>query len=240
MNSVRKCLISVIIPVYNGQKYLVDALVGVQRQTLPPDEIIMVDDGSTDDSWNLMKSLADDKLKVLRQTHAGAAASRNLGIENSRGELIAFLDCDDLWEPEKLELQFNFLQQNPEVEVVSTQFREFYSSDISAAVKAQTKYKPGVLSGLSNSNIMVKRDVFIRIGLYDPRWQTGELMDWWSRAREGGILKAEIDRVLVSRRLHDNNLGRHAARNRKDYLGILKASIDRRRTGELARKIDEP
>ena len=225
----KKNLLSVIIPVFNGQKYLTAALASVQRQTLPPDEIIIVDDGSTDNSWKLMESLADDKIIIRHQEQAGAASARNCGIETARGELIAFLDCDDLWEPQKLELQVNFLQKKPEVGVVSTRFREFFSPDISAPVKDKTQYKDGILSGLTNSNILVQREVFNRIGLYNPDWRTGELMDWWSRAQESGIVKAEINQIMVSRRIHDNNLGRHAARERSDYFGIIKAALDRRR-----------
>lgn len=224
-----RCRISVIIPVFNGRNHLSEALTGVQRQTLFPDEIILVDDGSTDDSWEFMCSLVGENIQVLRQVHAGAAAARNLGIETSHGELIAFLDCDDLWAPKKLEHQVNFLNLNSEVGVVYTWFREFFSPDISAEVKAQTRLKPGVLSGLSGSNILVRREVFERVGFFNPRWQTGELMDWWSRAQDHGIVKGEINRVLVRRRLHDYNLSRYAVRERKDYLGIIKASLDRRR-----------
>jgi len=229
MDSIKRCRLSVIIPVFNGRNFLVDALAGVQQQTLLPDEIIVIDDGSTDDSWALMESLVDDRIKILRQVHTGAAAARNLGIENSCGELLAFMDCDDLWEPEKLKLQVNLLQQKPEVGIVSTWFREFFCSNISNRVKSRTQLKPGILKGLINSNIMVRRRVFNRVGLYNSRWQTGELMDWWLRAQERGIIKEEVKQVLVTRRLHDNNLSRQVARDGRDYLVILKSSIERRR-----------
>ena len=225
----KACRVSVIIPVFNGLNFLGEALASVRRQTLPPDEIILVDDGSTDGSWALLRSLAGGNIHIAQQTNAGAASARNLGIKKSSGGLVAFLDCDDLWEPEKLELQVDLLNHNPGVEVVSTQFVEFFSSDISPLVKTRTQLKPGVLSGLINSTILIRREVFEKVGVFNPQWRTGELIDWWSRAQEQGIEKEEISRVLVRRRVHDHNLSRRVAQDSKDYLRILKASLDRRR-----------
>ena len=221
--------VSVIVPVFNGRRYLEEALASVQRQTLSPDEIILVDDGSTDGSWELMCSLSGGKIHVAQQVNSGPAAARNLGFEKSTGNLIAFLDCDDLWEPEKLELQVDLSRSHPSAGVFYTAFSEFFSPDISPLVKQQTRLKSGLLSGLVGSTIMVRREVFEKVGVFDSQWRTGELIDWWSRAREKNIEKKEIDRVLVWRRIHDNNLGRSAARDRRDYLGIIKASLDRRK-----------
>ena len=221
--------LSVIIPVFNGCCYLEEALASVQRQTLSPDEIILVDDGSTDGSWELMCSLSGGNIHVAQQVNSGPAAARNLGLEKSTGELIAFLDCDDLWEPEKLELQVDLSYSHPSAGVFYTGFSEFFSPDISPLVKRQTRLKSGVLSGLVNSTILIRREVFEKVGVFDSRWRTGELIDWWSRAREKNIEKKGIDRVLAWRRIHDSNLGRKAARDRKDYLGIIKASLDRRK-----------
>ncbi len=229
MEKSKTSRLSVIIPVFNGCCYLEEALASVQRQTLSPDEIILVDDGSTDDSWELMRSLSGGKIHVAQQANSGPAAARNLGLEKSTGELIAFLDCDDFWELEKLELQVDLSYSHPSAGVFYTGFSEFFSPDISPLVKRQTRLKSGVLSGLVNSTILIRRDVFEKVGVFDSRWRTGELIDWWSRAREKNIEKKGIDRVLAWRRVHDSNLGRKAARDRKDYLGIIKASLDRRK-----------
>jgi glycosyltransferase involved in cell wall biosynthesis len=89
-------MISVIVPVYNGAKFIAAAIRSVLRQTLPPDEVIIVDDGSTDQSGDIAAGF-EPKLRVLRQMHRGGAAALNAGIAVSRGELLAFLDADDLW-----------------------------------------------------------------------------------------------------------------------------------------------
>ena len=140
-----------------------------------------------------------------------------------------YKDLVKFFQPSMKLLQPSYHKKAGHPLIFSTQFKEFYSPDISTEVKARTRMKPGILSGLSNSNIMVRREVFAKIGVYNPLWQTGELMEWWSRAQEHDIVREEINQVLAWRRLHDNNLSRNAAQEHKDYLGIIKASLDRRR-----------
>ena len=222
-------LVSVVIPVFNGLRYLPEALQSIRRQTRPADEIILVDDGSTDGSGAYIDSLDDKNIVVCHQENAGQAAARNAGIEKSRGDFIALLDCDDLWEPEKLELQLAKFAANPKIDIVTCRFIEFYSPDLAPEIKAATRLTPGVLTGPNCSNLLVKRQVLQNLAAFDPALRTGELIDWWARVTEAGVVTAEIDLVLTRRRIHDRNLGRQAARDRGDYLHIVKNLIQRRR-----------
>ena len=101
-------LVSVVVPVYNGGRFLVEALTSILNQTYTNWECIVVDDGSLDDSFEIALSFVrryPDKFKVLTQVNSGQAKTRNLGIENASGDFIAFLDCDDIWHRNKLEIQ---------------------------------------------------------------------------------------------------------------------------------------
>src|SRR5213078_156464 len=106
-------LVSVIIPVYNGARYLRAALESVFAQTYRPIEVIVVDDGSGDDSGVIAQSFPD--VHFIHQENQGVAAARNHGFDAARGEFIAFLDQDDLWTPEKLKVQVNYLLNHPDV-----------------------------------------------------------------------------------------------------------------------------
>jgi glycosyltransferase involved in cell wall biosynthesis len=239
MNDIVKKSISVVIPVYNGRKYLPEALESVCKQTLPATEIIIVNDGSTDGTAEYIDGLADERIIVLhRKRNSGQAAARNLGIEKSQGEYIALLDCDDLWEEEKLELQTaTMISEN--ADIVTTCFNEFFSPDISPETRSTTRLKEGPLTGPNNSNLLVRREVFHKTGLFNPAWRTGELLDWWSRVVEQKITHVEIDRILVRRRVHDHNLGRTAARDRKDYLAIVRQAMARKRAATGAKPTED-
>jgi len=122
-------LVSVIIPVYNGGRYLRAALESVFAQTYRPFEVIVVDDGSADDSGVIAQSFPE--VRYIYQTNQGVAAARNNGLEAARGEYFAFLDQDDLWAPEKLKLQVEYLLSHPEVGYTLTQQQFFLDPIVS-------------------------------------------------------------------------------------------------------------
>lgn len=116
-------LVSVILPTYNRAKYIVDAIESVLNQTYPDIELIIVDDGSTDDTRQVVAPfLADRRVRYVEQKNAGAASARNRGIRMSAGRFVAFIDSDDIWEKNKLEIQLSVLKQQPEVALVCSDF----------------------------------------------------------------------------------------------------------------------
>lgn len=218
--------ISVVIPVYNGGRYLTETLQSVRHQTLQPEEIIVVDDGSTDDTPEILSAQPD--IRVLRQENRGAGAARNRGIQCARGELIAFIDADDIWLPRKLETQARELEAHPEVDYVLCAIQEFHSPDMPEELRNKIPIRETVKPAALPSTALLRASCFPKVGLFDPRWRTGEFMDWTLRAGEQNIQSILLDTPLVQRRIHGANLGRQAAVS-TDYHRIIKAALDRKR-----------
>jgi len=202
--------ISVIIPAYNAARHLSDAIASVRAQTLPAAEIIVVDDGSTDDTATIA---ANDNVRLIRQDNGGAAKARNTGVREAAGNQIAFLDADDVWRPEKLAQQWRLLSASP--------FPELVFGDVE---QDGTR-----MAGIHAGAMLARRSAFQRAGYFDESLRTGEFLDWYSRAREAGISTAETGTVVFERRIHGANTMLTAKDPTRDYLRILKASLDRRR-----------
>src|SRR5919112_2696990 len=120
-------LVSVIVPVYNGERYLAAALQSIFEQDYRPFEVIVVDDGSVDDTAKIARSF--QQIHYIYQSNQGAAAARNAGVATAQGELIAFLDADDVWVPNKLSVQADYLFRHPEVGYVVARGRHFLESE---------------------------------------------------------------------------------------------------------------
>src|SRR5439155_16624014 len=124
-----KPLISCIIPVFNGEKYLAEALDSIRAQTYRPIEIIVVDDGSTDGTRELVASYGD-QVRYLWQPNSGPATDRNQGLSAASGEFVAFLDADDLWHPEKLERQMARFDARPDLDVCVAHVQNFWIPEL--------------------------------------------------------------------------------------------------------------
>lgn len=185
-----KPAISVIIPTHNRAELLKRAICSVLDQRLACDQLIVVDDGSTDDTQKMLHDLArkESRLEVLRQDQRGVASARNRGLEASRGELIAFLDSDDCWLPDKLRMQAAAMQAQPEYCISHT--REiWYRRDV--RVNQKKKYDPphgDVFSAslpmcvIGMSTIMARPQFFARHGLFDEQFPCCEDYELWLRA----------------------------------------------------------
>ena len=133
-------LVSVIIPAFNPGRFIVEALESVDAQQYPNIEIIVVDDASTDETPNILESMSDH-VRHIRQDRAGASVARNRGILASAGEYVAFLDADDIWHPEKLEIQYVFMRDNPDVVLSGHPCPVFKNSFLEIPSSAETKIK---------------------------------------------------------------------------------------------------
>jgi glycosyltransferase involved in cell wall biosynthesis len=228
MSREEKPLISVMIGVYNGADYLGEAIDSVLAQTYRPFELIVVDDGSEDDTPRVAKGY-EDALRYVRQENGGMAAARNRAVEEARGSYFAFLDADDRFPPEKLERQLAVFEADPELDVVFGHVTEFLSPDLDDEARARLR-EPVHDEPWPTPNLMlVKRQAFERVGLFSTDLKVGIGVDWFARATEVG-LKSAVPRVIVlERRLHASNNGIRQFRSRPQYLHVLKASLDRRR-----------
>lgn len=220
--------ITAIIPVHNGERYLAETIRSVLDQTLPPDEIVVVDDGSTDVSAALAQSFGAPVL-LLSQANLGPAAARNLGVQHARGDLLAFLDADDLWLPNKLTRQAQVLQDNPTCEAVFGRMENFISPDLDGSQAARLAKNTAQSGEFSSGALLIRRAAFLRVGWFDVRLRHGDFIDWWARAGQLSLVYAVLPDLVLRRRLHDDNLTRREPEGRRDYLALLRQHVSRQR-----------
>ena len=201
--------ISCVVPVWNGETYLQTALDSIFAQSLPPDEVIVVDDGSTDGSAAVALRNAARGVRLIRKARGGSATARNLGIAEATGDLIAFLDADDLWLETKLERQMAALAAEPAAGCCFTLIDSFVEPGSDACM-------PEVLNGdrvgRIASTFLGRRDAIGRIGPMDETMRIRAEVEWFARFDDAGIPIAIVHERLAHRRLHDRNISRlHSA-----------------------------
>jgi len=210
-------LVSVIIPVFNGERFLREAVQSVLDQQYARVEIIVVDDGSTDNTAGVARGLP---VRYLSQANQGPAAARNRGIEQATGSLIAFADADDLWPAGKLESQLPYLTNDPKIEIVLGRIQQVH---LSAQEFGETAFSVNLGSAV------IRKSVFDRVGLFDETMRYSEDVDWFMRARESGAAIVTIDAVTLLYRQHEQNMTRGKSTAELNVLKALKKSLDRRR-----------
>lgn len=230
-------LVSVIIPVYNGDRFLADALRSVVGQSYRPIEVIVVDDGSTDASVSVASSF--EEVILIRQANQGVSSARNAGIDRAGGEFVAFLDADDIWMTEKLSLQVERIRQDPRVDWALCHHTYFVHDGMAVPGWFRREEIETPEPSLIPSAWLLKRDLFDRIGRFDCQYEVGEDADWLIRARDAGVPFAVLPDVLVRKRFHDSNLTGRVREGREATLRILRASVQRKRMAPGARSDGE-
>lgn len=225
-------LISVIIPVFNGGKYISEALESVLAQTHENIEIVIVDDGSTDNTSQIAQEFMahNSSMKYVYQENQGLAASRNKGISLSKGDFIAFIDADDIWVEDKLETQIKILLKNPSIEMVSGKVKQFISPEIPVEKHDEYHFVQDEIQSNLIGVALIRKSAFDKYGLFDPTLRIGQDMQWVLQAKEKELKIEPIPKLVYYRRLHPDNLGRSRSdENYKTRLKILKQAIDQRR-----------
>jgi glycosyltransferase involved in cell wall biosynthesis len=221
-------LISCIVPVFNGERYLGEALESILNQTYRPIEVIVVDDGSAD-ATPVVIGRYGDRIRSFRQENAGPAAARNKALSEARADFIAFLDADDLWHPEKLERQFARFCAQANLDLCLTRVQNFWGPELE---KEKAHYRnhrfAQPLPGYTTQALLARRIIFDRIGTFNTTLRACDDTDWFLRAIEQGSVIEMLPEVLVQRRLHSKNLSRTALAY--DAIAhVLKTSLERRR-----------
>lgn len=219
--------ISVIIPVFNGERFIAEAIQSVLDQDYDPLEILVIDDGSTDGTKKVVE-LFNGKITLISQANQGVAAARNAGLQRATGELITFLDSDDIWVNTKLKLQTRILNENPDVDVVfgmllHTDFLSF--DELKLIMPGKEK---GVLA-ISMGSSVIRKCVFDKTGLFDEEMMLGEDIDWFTRMRETGTKVFVHKEIVQFYRSNSYSLTSDKARNQLYMLKAYKKSLDRRR-----------
>lgn len=220
-------LVSIIIPVYNYEKYVAEAIQSAVDQSFPEKEIIVVDDGSSDASGEIAQSFGD-AITYIRQDRGGNGAARNLGVSRSEGDYLSFLDADDRWHPTKIAQEVGLLESNPQLDGVRSLVHEFVSPELDEEERRSIRSTHDVIPGLLHYGTM-RRATFDRIGGFTTDLQLAVGVDFSARWADLGLQSQLVEEVLVERRLHTgNNWSREATRH-SDLAMAVKASLERRR-----------
>lgn len=219
-------LVSVVIPVHNGEKFIKEALENVRGQNYPATEIIIINDGSTDKSDEIIRNLKTD-VRYFYRGNAGPSAARNEGIKDASGKYIAFLDVDDLWPENNLSLLVQELETNKNVDVVrgyAQLFRDLENGNKEYLGNPEESYEYYIGAGL------YRAEVFSKVGLFDTGLIFGEDTDWYNRAREEHVSIKWLDEVTLFVRRHGENMTEGKTIVELNRLKTIKRAIDRKRT----------
>lgn len=213
--------ISVILPTYNYGKYLSTSLDSILNQTHQDIELIIVDDGSTDDTQQVASNYQDrfpNKVYYFYQTNQGPAAARNYGINQASGKFIAFLDSDDVWVSNKLEKQLALFKQNPDMGIVFCDLTKKYKEKISKekCFLKEKGYYPYIYGNdiftnlishmfIFTSTVMIKKEVIQTIGMFNEQYHVGEDWDLWLRILNK-YNAGFVPEALVLRQVHGDNI----------------------------------
>lgn len=217
------------MPVFNGERYIREALHSILAQEYSPLEVVVVDDGSTDNVATVL-SAEFPSVRYHRQAHAGLSAARNAGIRLASSRWVGFLDADDLWAPGKLKRQTEYLESHTELDAVFGHIRQFYTPEENEKVRQSYRYSQEVLPGLDPDTMLIAAKAIQRVGAFDEKVEMGEFLDWFARAQEAALVYAMLPEVLALRRIHASNMS-ITRRNETavEYARLLKAALDRRR-----------
>lgn len=221
-----KLTVSVIIPVYNGERFLAEAIQSVLDQTLPPDEIIVVDDGSTDGTSEIVATLsatAAVPILYIYQANRGPSAARNKGLQTTGADLVAFLDADDLWDLRKQEIQTAYLAAYPGALMVWGFVQMFEMHGATRTSLHEPWHGPNLGSAL------FRRKAFDCVGVFDEGMRLSEDLDWYLRAREFEFPQGILADVALWYRRHGENTWLGRDRSLHSSLLALKKRLQRRR-----------
>ena len=218
-------LISVIIPVYNGEKFIGEAVKNILSQNYPAIELIIVDDGSTDQTKSIIEQIPHD-IRYFHQPNEGPASARNRGIRDASGDFIAFLDADDFWPDNNLHLLMAEIEKDREADVVRGYAQLFKNTD------------PGQLEYLGNPKdsfadyigaALYRRVAFQKVGLFDTALKFGEDTDWYNRAREMNLNVKRLEVVTLMVKRHGKNMTEGKSLLELNAIKVFKKARDRRR-----------
>jgi glycosyltransferase involved in cell wall biosynthesis len=225
--------IGVVIPAWNAERWLGEAIESVLAQEPPPIDVVVVDDGSSDRSARIAESYGPP-IRVVRQANAGIGAARNVGVELVEGQLITFLDADDLLTPASLACRVQVLLRRPEIDLAFGHVRRF-SEQLDGAPVALDEAQPGHVPAM----MLVRRAALERVGPFPTHTHVAEGLDWLLRAREQRLGEVTLTDQVLWRRVHGEN---NSLRNRAEigeFAHALKASLDRRRAAAQASSQEE-
>lgn len=221
--------VSVIMTVHNGEKYLEESVNSILSQTRKVDEIIIVNDGSTDGTSEILAQF-DNKILVLNQMKSGIAIGWNRGVQEANGTYISFLDSDDYWPSNKIDRQIKTLRSKTEITISFGHVKQFYSPELLEEERALKRCPEKPEPGFSSGTMLIRKQDFMSVGLFNPKWTKGIFSDWFLRAKDLDQTMHMDESIFLYRRIHLENHGILKREKYNDYVRMLKESLDRRRS----------
>ncbi len=221
-------LVSVIVAVRNGERFLAESLRSIFAQDYRPLDVIVVDGHSTDRTAEIAASFP--QARWLPQKSRGVSDAYNEGVAASRGELVAFNSCDDIWAPGKLRTQVRHLVDHPEIEYVIAHIHLFLENGCAVPPGFKTELFTAEPVGRIMETLLARRSVFDRVGPFDASYDFASDTDWFARAQDLGVVSAILPEVLLHKRIHDRNTSQRPEQVTGLLLRTIKASLDRRRS----------
>ena len=219
-------LVSVIVAVRNGERFLTQALESIVQSDYRPIEILVIDGQSTDLTTKIAKTFS--LVRCLQQPTRGIAAAYNFGIQEAKGDFIAFLSHDDVWTQDKLNVQMTYLQEHTTVQYVTAKTKFFCEPGCEIPSGVRAEWLEGEHVSHIMETLLARKSVFHAIGLFNENLSTAEDVDWFARAKDHGVPMMTIPKVLLYKRMHDENLSIRHNQNNKNILSVIKDSLNRK------------
>lgn len=226
-----KSLVSVILAVYNGEKYLAETIESVLSQTYSPIEFIIINDGSEDSTASIIKQYSG-KIRYHHQANQGQPAAMNKGISMATGSYLAFIDADDLYTPDKIALHVACLEENQSVDMVFGYAEHFFTPELNAEIRKKLICPTNVMRGYLASGGLFRRSTFDRVGEFAVGQCIGAFIDWYMRSNELGLKNMFTPHKVLMRRIHDSNCGLFSRYSSEAYLNTIKIALKRRQLHE--------
>jgi len=220
--------VTAAIPVRDGAAYLAEAIESILAQSRPCDQVVVVDNGSSDRSAEIARGFAP-AVEVVHEPRPGIGAARNAALRVARGDTVAFLDADDLWAPAKIALQLAALESEPRLQLVFGHVRQFVSPDLDEAEAASLRIPTAPQPGLYMGAMLARRAAIDAVGPWPEDVRVSDGLSFLLRAKELGLGQAMLAETVTLRRVHGENHSIHNRAERTEFARHLKRSLDRRR-----------
>lgn len=218
--------VSVILPVFNGVHFLKECIESILNQSFSPDEIIVINDGSTDASQEIIDSYPE--IINIKTDNQGVAAARNTGIKLAKGNWITFIDQDDIWTKDSLKSRMNFLQKNPETLIVTGKQKWFLDGIDEIPSWVKPEQMKDNLEGYLLGCTLVRKDLFNKYDLFDTSFRYSSDFDWFFRLKDNYVLFHQIDDLVLKKRIHATNESRNSEALLKELSRAIYNSIKRK------------
>lgn len=224
----KQTLFSVIVPVFNGEKYIGEALSSVFADPFDSYEVIVVDDGSTDNTAAIAKSFPG--IRYYYQPNQGVAVAVNNGIGKARGKYLTFLGSDDVWMPGRFARSFEVLESRPDLQVIMGQLIMFLEEGYIRPKNIPEEWLEKQMDSAGTGVMTARHAVFKQVGLFNPSYRTGSDTEWLLRAKEMRIDIENVPILFIRRRLHGNNISTTGTKQAKaNVFNMIRESVNRKK-----------